>query len=179
MARVVKIIKNANVGFGPVPAAGTPIDPATLDDYSCQVTEARVTATANTTDVAATFCEPKSKINAPSSFELTLAGLQDWGVADGLSEFLFAHDAENMAFGVFLDGVLDPSASGVCSIAAGDFGGVAGEPLTLSLTLPIQGYPEITDSAGVSIRGASTMAADSGNAPAPAPASPEPEPAPV
>lgn len=172
MARVVKIIKNAEVRFGPVPAAGAPIDPATLVDYSCQVTEARVTASANTTDVPATFCEPASSINVPSSFTLELNGLQDWGAAESFSEYSFINDAEQVAFALFLDGNTDPQATGVCSMAAGDFGGTAGEPLTFSASLPILGYPDITDSTGASLRtsGGAAMAA-SASAPATAGAS--------
>lgn len=146
MARVVKIIKNAQVQFGPVV-----VDPAPFvgTDYSCQVTEARVTASPNTTDVPATFCEPASTINVPSSFTLELNGLQDWGEADSFSEYLFVHDAEQVMFQLFLDGVVEPSATGTVSIAAGDFGGVAGEPLTFTASLPILGKPTINDSAGV------------------------------
>src|SRR5262245_64455769 len=152
MARVVKIIKNAEVRFGPLPTPPAAIDPATLTDYSCQVTEARITASANSQDVPATFCEPASSINVPSSFTLELNGLQDWGATASFSEFLFLHDAEQMAFAVFLDDEDDPSASGTCSIAAGDFGGVAGEPLTFTASLPILGYPDITTAAGASVR---------------------------
>jgi hypothetical protein len=152
MARVVKIIKNAEVRFGPPPVAPAPIDPVTLTDFSCQVTEARITASANTTDVPATFCEPASSINVPSSFTVELNGLQDWGAAESFSEFAFINDAEQVAFALYLDGAVDPSATGLCSMAAGDFGGTAGEPLTFSASLPILGYPAITDSAGLPLR---------------------------
>lgn len=137
------IIKQADVKFGAVPVAPAPIDPAALTDYSCQVVEARVTATPNTTDVPATFCEAASKINVPSSFDLELQGLQDWGDAASFSQYLFDHDAEQAAFALYLDGTSDPAATGIVSIAAGDFGGVAGEVLVMKLTLPILGKPTI------------------------------------
>jgi hypothetical protein len=149
MARVVKIIKNAEVRFGTL---ADPIDPATLTDYSCQVTSATITASANSTDVPATFCEPASSINVPSSFSLDIEGLQDWGAAESLSEYTFIHDAEQVAFAVYLDGATDPSATGTCSLAAGDYGGTAGEPLTFTQSFPILGYPNITDSAGAPLR---------------------------
>jgi len=152
MARVVKIIKNAAVKFGPLPTPPAAIDPATLTDYGCQTTEARVTASANAQDVPATFCEPASSINVPSSFTLELNGLQDWGAAASFSEYLFKHDAETVAFALFLDDESDPAASGTVSLAAGDFGGTAGEPLTFTASLPILGYPDITDSTGASLR---------------------------
>jgi hypothetical protein len=158
MSRTVKIIKNASVKFGALPVPPAEIDPALLTDYGCQVTEARVTASANTTDVPATFCEPASTINVPSSFTLELNGLQDWGDADSFSEYLFVNDAEQVAFALFLDGETEPSASGIVSAAAGDFGGVAGEPLTFTASLPILGYPIINDSTGAPLRAAPVAA---------------------
>jgi hypothetical protein len=141
--RTVLIIKSADVKFGAVPTPPAPIDPAALTDYSCQVVEARITATPNTTDVPATFCEPASKINVPSSFDLELQGLQDWGDAASLSQYLFDNDATQAAFALYLDDTTDPEATGIVSLAAGDFGGVAGEVLVMKLTLPILGKPTI------------------------------------
>lgn len=156
MARVVKIIKNAQVKFG---AVADPINPTTLTDYGCQVTEARITASANTTDVPATFCEPASSINVPSSFTLELNGLQDWGEASSFSEYAFENDAEQVAFALYLDGSTDPEATGIVSMAAGDFGGPAGEPLTFTASLPILGYPVITKADGTPVRNGAAMAA--------------------
>jgi hypothetical protein len=151
MARTVKIIKSAEVRFGPVPEPPGPIVPTTLTDYSCQVTEARITASANTTDVPATFCEGASTINVPSSFTLELNGLQDWGETGSFSEFLFINDANTVAFALYLEGAVDPEATGTCSVAAGDFGGVAGEALVLTGSFPILGKPTITTAAGVAL----------------------------
>lgn len=159
MARVVKIIKNAEVRFGTAPASGSPVDPLTLTDYSCQVTEARITAAANTTDVPATFCAPASSQNVPSSFTLELNGLQDWGATpDSFSEYAFINDATQVAFAMYLDSNVDPEATGIVSMAAGDFGGVAGEPLTFTASLPIDGYPVITDGTGAPLRPSSPAA---------------------
>lgn len=152
MSRTVLIIKNAKVKFGAVPAGGAAIDASTLTDYGCQITEARITAAANTSDVPATFCEPASTINVPSSFSLEINGLQDWGAVNSFSEFLFKHDAELQAFALYLDGEVDPKATGICSLSAGDFGGPAGETLVLTGSLPILGYPTITNAAGAPIR---------------------------
>ena len=153
MARVVLTISDAEVRFGEAPAAGVAVDPATLTDYRCQVTQAVITATANTVTVPATFCEPESERTSPSSFSLDLEGLQDWGAADpSLSEWLFLMDGETAAFGLFLDGSEDPRASGVCSVSAGDFGGPAGEVLVFSQSFPILGRPTITKADGTSIR---------------------------
>lgn len=164
MSRVVTIIKNATVKFGPLKTDGT-VDFANLLDYGCQVTEARITAKANTTDVAATFCEPATTVNVPSSFTLELNGLQDWGRADSspsFSEYLFKNDANIVGFALYLNDSTDPRASGKVSLAAGDFGGVAGEVLTLTGSLPIIGYPDITDKTGASLRPSGATGATAG-----------------
>jgi len=162
MSRVVKIIKNATVAFGDAPTGGAAIDPATLTDYGCQVTAATITASANSTDVPATFCEPASSQNVPSSFSLDLEGLQDWGDAESFSEWAFIHDADNAAFALYLDGTADPVATGIISVAAGDFGGTAGEPLTFTTSFPIQGYPDITGADGSPLRPPSGAVAATG-----------------
>jgi hypothetical protein len=154
MSRNVIIVKNAAVKFGPLKADGT-VDITLLTDYGCQVTEARITAKANTKTIAATYCSPASDVNAPSSFTLELNGLQDWGRQDSspsFSEYLFVNDATIVGFAFYLAGTAAPSASGMVSIAAGDFGGVAGDPLVLKGSLPILGYPNITDKSGNPLR---------------------------
>jgi hypothetical protein len=154
MARVVIVVKNAQVKFGPLAGDGS-VNIATLTDYGCQVTEARITAKPNTTTVPATFCSPASDVNVPSSFTLELGGLQDWGRTDtspSFSEYLFINDANIVGFAFYLAGATNPSASGQVSVAAGDFGGKAGEPLVLTGSLPIIGYPNITDKSGAALR---------------------------
>ena len=155
MAVYVLTIKDARVKFGDAPTGGAAIDAATLDDYSCAVTEARITAAGNTIDVAATFCSPAGQTMAASSFTLEMNGLQDWGRDDGdesFSEFLFVNDAVRKAFALYLSGEEDPRAEGLVTVASGDFGGVAGETLVFTGSFPILGYPTIFDSAGVSLR---------------------------
>lgn len=154
-ATIIQIDK-AEVRFGPAPVSGSPIDPLTLTDYSCQVTRAEITATSNTTTttVPATFCGPAEERSVPvaSTFQLNLDTLQDWTVASGLSAFLFANDATTMAFALYLQGHDEPSATGLVIVQAGGFGGTPGEPLVSSVVLNIQGYPDIKDPSGNSIR---------------------------
>ena len=169
MATVHLTIANASVKFG---AVVDPIDPATLTEYNCQVTQAQITATSNTTTttVPATFCQAASESTRPvaSSFSLNLDFLQDWTLtaAASLSAFLFKHDAEKQAFALYLDGAEDPSATGIVTVVAGSFAGTPGEPLTGGpLTMQIDGYPDIVDSAGVSIRSGVVMASGTAAAP--------------
>ena len=153
MARAFITITNAKVKFGDAPTGDEPIDPGALTDYGCQVTSAVITATANNVDVPATYCEPASQVSVGSSFALDVEGLQDWGVATpSFSEWLFANDGTRKAFALYLEGEVDPRATGIVSVAAGDFGGPAGEILTWSGSFPILGYPTITNNAGSSIR---------------------------
>jgi len=162
MPATVIQISNASVKFG---AVADPIDPATLTEFQCQVTRAEITSTSNTTStsVAATYCQPASEATVPvaSSFALDLEYFQDWTlpVAQSLSAFMFKHDAEKQAFALYLDGSVDPEAVGVITCQAGAFAGTPGEPLVATGTLPIDGYPVITDSAGAPIRAATVMAA--------------------
>lgn len=164
MSRTVLIIKSATVKFGPLAGDGT-FTATGLTDYGCQVTEARITASANTTDVPATFCEPATTVNVPSSFTLEMSGLQDWGRSDtspSFSEYLFANDASIVGFALYLSGSVDPRATGKVSLAAGDFGGVAGEVLTLTGSLPIIGYPDITTKTGTLVRPIASTGATAG-----------------
>lgn len=164
MSRAIIVVKNATVNFGPLAADGS-FSPTGLTDYGCQVTEARVTAKANTQTAPATYCVPASDVNIPSSFTLELNGLQDWGRADSVpsfSEYLYKNDASLVGFRFYLTGSTDPRAEGIVSIAAGDFGGKAGEVLVLTGSLPIIGYPNITDKTGASIRPTPSTGATAG-----------------
>lgn len=167
MPSTVIQISQAEVRFGPGPIPPlTDVDPLLLTDYSCQVTSASIGAASNTTTttVPATFCQPASEANVPvaSTFTLDLDFLQDWTAADGLSEWLFANDATEQAFALYLQGAEDPVATGKIIVQAGAFGGAAGEPLTATVSLNIQGYPVIIGAAGTPIRtvaaGATTAA---------------------
>jgi hypothetical protein len=162
MAASVIQISNASVKFG---SATLPIVPASLTEYQCQVTEATIQATSNTTttSVVATFCQAASEATVPvsSSFQLVLDWLQDWTLtqATSLSSFMFKADAEKRGFALYLSGSTNPSATGVVTCVAGNFGGAPGEPLMSGpVSLNIDGYPTIMDSAGASIRGFSTGA---------------------
>ena len=148
-------IDNAEVRFGAKPASG-PVVPANLTDFSCQVTNAQINSTSNTTTTAipATFCGPAAEAQVPvaSTFQLDLDFLQDWTVASGLSAWLFKNDATEQAFAMYLDGSNEPVAQGIIIAQAGAFGGTPGEALVATVSLSIQGYPQINDPSGNSLR---------------------------
>jgi hypothetical protein len=155
MSTTVLQIGAAEVRFGPMPSSG-PIVPASLTDFSCQVTKAEINSSSNTTTTAvpATFCQPASEATVPvaSSFTLDLDFLQDWTEAAGLSAYLFKNDATRQAFALYLKGNENPVATGEIIAQAGAFGGTPGEALVASVSLNIQGYPDIKDPAGQSLR---------------------------
>jgi hypothetical protein len=155
-------IDKAEVRFGDAPASGAALDPSTLIDFSCQVTRAEITSQSNTTttSVPATFCSPASERSVPvaSTFQLNLEFLQDWTQANGLSAWLFKNDATTKAFALYLQGSENPVATGQIIAQAGGFGGTPGEALTASVTLNIQGYPDIKDPTGSSLRNPATGA---------------------
>ena len=72
----------------------------------------------------------------------------------GISAWLFKNDATEKAFALYLDGEEDPSAVGRIVVVAGAFAGSPQTPLTFAVEMAIQGYPDIKDSAGASIRSA-------------------------
>lgn len=161
MSSTIIQIGKADVRFGPFPASGT-LDPDQLTDFSCQVTNAAINSTSNTTttSIPATFCAPASEASVPvaSSFTLDLDFLQDWTQAAGLSAWLFKNDATEQAFALYLKGQENPVATGKIIAQAGAFGGTPGEALTATVSLAIQGYPDIKDPAGNSIRPVDTAA---------------------
>ena len=67
MASTIIQISNAEVRFGDKPASGQPVDPSTLDDFSCQVTNAQINSSSNTTttSIPATFCGPAAEAQVP------------------------------------------------------------------------------------------------------------------
>ena len=156
---VIRTITDATVALGPIPAGfpTTPIDPAALTDFKCQVTRAEITSASasTTTDRAATFCSAAATVQVPvaSTFALALEGFQDWSAA-GISSWLFKNDATEQAFALYLDGETDPEATGRVVVVAGSYAGSPQVPLTFAVEMAIQGYPNITDEAGVSIRSA-------------------------
>jgi hypothetical protein len=133
-------ITEAVASFGPPPSSGDPadIDPTTLTDHHCQVTDAAAVATAKTETQPATLCQPEADIVTDIKWSLRLGALQDWGQADSLSDWAFDNGGKLMAFAI--EG-LSPAATprgmkGLAYVIPGDFAGVAGPPLTWSQTWP-------------------------------------------
>ena len=158
MTATVLTITDADVLFHAGETA--PTDWLTADNFQCQVVTARVNATANLAEVAATFCQGATQTPGLSSFEVELSGLQDWTVADGLSMFLFDNDGLPGWMKITLPNKEPGSAQAsiVCKVGfvAGSFGGEAGTALTFEAgPFPVQGKPAVTQGTA-----SATMAAD-------------------
>lgn len=120
---------------------------AAADQWRCQVTSGKLTASPDTTtrQRSATFCQPGQTIPNPglTSYNLDVEFLQDVTVRTGLSRFLFEHDTEEAYFLLGLDGENPPKAIGRVRVQPGDFGGAAREDLTATISLPLSGRPQI------------------------------------
>jgi len=98
-----------------------------------------------------------------TSYELTISYLQDPDVVDGLSQFLFEHDAEVAWFYMGLAGADPPKAIGKIRLVSGAIGGEGRVTLTAEATLPVEGKPSVcfgnaTASAPVMTAAATTAA---------------------
>jgi hypothetical protein len=117
-------------------------------DPSCQVTRVRLTATSATTTVPGVLCDPtEADVPQPSKYALEIGYLQDNTDPEGLSAFLWEHDAERGSFEVLTAGA-NPRLAGECFFIAGDYGADAGKPMDDTKTLPVLGKPERSFGAG-------------------------------
>lgn len=149
MPKTVLKIESAHIGFS-LTDPGLTVDVADIEDYtefSCQVTEARLTASPNvsTETIPSTGCEPAETVPqvGATSYSLVLGYLQDPNVAAGLSRFLYENDASLVYFYMGLDDDNPPKAIGVVRATSGDIGGTMRTTLQASVTLPCESKPSI------------------------------------
>ena len=149
-------------------------------DFTCQITSGSLVASPNVSDetVPATWCDPEQTLPmvGATSYELQIAYLQDPDVVDGLSQFLFEHDAEVAWFYMGLAGADPPKAIGKIRLVSGAIGGEGRVTLTAEATLPVEGKPSVcfgnaTASAPVMTAAATTAAKAAAKAKTPATAS--------
>jgi hypothetical protein len=115
--------------------------------FTCQITSGALIASPNVSDetVPATWCDPEQTLPlvGATSYELTIAYLQDPDVVDGLSQFLFEHDAEVAYFYMGMNGADPPKATGKVRLVSGAIGGEGRVTLTAEATLPVDGKPSV------------------------------------
>lgn len=135
--------------------SGLTVDQVTVESYDmpsgetwyCQLTSGGLTprSATSTRSRAATFCNAATTTATPteSGWTLDAAWAQDPHVAQGLSRFLFEHDAEEAYFMLGLSGNNPPVAIGRVYLAAGSFGGAARTDLTASVSMQCSRKPSI------------------------------------
>jgi hypothetical protein len=117
------------------------------DNFGCQITSGKLTASAQstTTDVPATFCAPGSQRSQQqlTSYSLDLEFLQDPTVRDGWLAFLAANDAVEAYFLLALDaGTNPPRAIGRVNLHDTGFGGAPRANLTDTVSFPCTRKPD-------------------------------------
>jgi hypothetical protein len=132
MATNVFMMKGGIVKLGPT---------LTALAVECQITEATISATPDPKE-ATTLC---GKVTVPgvTGYTLNLSFLQDWHET-GISMFLYDNDGELVDFSIQPTSDATPMAVGKCYISPGDYGGAAGEIMVASVSLGVDGKPDIT-----------------------------------
>jgi hypothetical protein len=150
MSRHVFRIERGFFGLSLTPPASTDPCAATIAEYSdfgCQITDGALNASPNTTaeTIPATWCEPEEQITnvGRTSFSVDLGYLQDPDIVDGLSQFLFEHDAEVAYFYMGMAGDDPPKAIGELRLQSGTIGGPGRATLTATVSLPVTGKPSV------------------------------------
>jgi hypothetical protein len=150
---------------GKTAATAALADYGTGQNYGCQITSGKLTASkqSTTTDVPATFCAPgESRSQAQlTSYALDAEFLQDVTVRDGISAFLYENDAREAYFLLALNaGTTPPRAIGRVNLHAAGFGGAPRANLTDSVSFDCTRKPDIlfgTSASNRLITGAGTV----------------------
>ena len=104
-------------------------------DYECQLSNARL-ETANSETQVRTFCGNYTANQ--ETYSLVIEGYQDFGATDSLCDSLWTASTS----GSTLTAVMDINGVTFTAEVAGrkpPVGGAAGDPLTFTLTLPVEG----------------------------------------
>lgn len=122
---------------------------ATFDttEYNQQLTKAELTPSTETAQLKTLDPQTTHSDVDSASWTFDIAGVQDWVVAQGLADFLYANH------GQVAEVVLQPRPGAGQRIATFDvvcmspnFGGTQGEWALMELSLPVDGAPVFTES---------------------------------
>lgn len=115
------------------------------DEYTAHLNQAQFDPTQPTSSW--TDLDGKvTNFGGDSGWVLTLAGAQDWETVNSLSQFLNAHEGEEVEASITMPG--GAIATGTVIAAAVTIGGTINTPMTFSTKLQAQGAPVITPPAG-------------------------------
>src|SRR5436190_16796190 len=114
-----------NVKAATFKMAATQAALATGQAFSCQITNATVSAQPKLVTVPATMCAGESQSAAASGFQLDIGFLQDWNqvAPNSLSRYLYDNDGKQVAFEITPTDPVMPKVTGDCWAVAGDYGG--------------------------------------------------------
>lgn len=114
------------------------------DEYTAHLSQAEFQPTQPTSSW--TDLDGKvTNFGGESSWQLALAGAQDWETVNSLSQYLNAHEGEEITVTIELPG--GATATGTVIAAAVNIGGTINQPMLFSKTLAAQGAPVITPAA--------------------------------
>ena len=101
---------------------------------------------ANTVEVPATGCAPKSNVAAASTWAFEIQWIQDWQTAagGGLSGYMFTQDGNKKWVEITPTSPTLPAFQAQVTIVAGDVYGPYGTLLVASATCPVEGKPTWT-----------------------------------
>ena len=114
------------------------------DQFECQITDFRVTASANIGQVSGTYCTGPSSYAQKSNFSVDMAFLSDFGATASLSDLLWDNDGEILHFKFTPSDVTIPEATGTFYAVAPTFGGEGDSLWTSTGSMPCPEKPTLT-----------------------------------
>lgn len=114
------------------------------DEYTAHLSQAQfepTQPTASWTDLDGLT----TNFGGDSSWQCILAGAQDWDTVNSLTQYMLAHEGEEVEVTIELPG--GGEAVGTVVMAAPTIGGTINTPLLFNKTLPVQGEPVFTPGA--------------------------------
>lgn len=114
------------------------------DEYTAHLSQAEFVPTQPTSSW--TDLDGKvTQFGGESAWQLQLAGAQDWVTVDALTQYMLAHEGEEVEVTVGLPG--GGTAVGTVVMAAPNIGGTINSPMLFNKTLVANGAPVVTPGA--------------------------------
>lgn len=114
---------------------------AVPDDFTCQVTNCRLSPSAEEEDALPTLCEPERPASVTTSWALAGTVIQDWELDDGFVEFCRVNDTTEVPFVFVPNTTAGKQYSGTVQIRAVEIGGDVSAQLTTDFEFPLNGDP--------------------------------------
>lgn len=125
--------------------AGLTTGDSTDTAFTDQVTSFKVVPVQQLADIPATFSTAAGQSAAASSWNLEISYLQDWGLAAGVSKYLYDNDGALLWFRFDPAGTTEDGMEGPVYVTAGAYGGAADENWVDDQTWPCPVKPTRLD----------------------------------